>query len=96
MEISKRGREIQASPIRKLKPLADQAQQRGIKVYFINIGQPDIPTPKPVWEAFCQAQDEVLSYGPAQGFPELRAAIANYYQERGYDINPDNIIITIG
>ena len=96
MEISKRGRDIQASPIRKLKPLADKAQARGIKVYFINIGQPDIPTPRPVWEAFCQAQDEVLSYGPAQGFLELRTAIANYYQERGHNITPDNIVITIG
>ncbi|MCD6194161.1 MAG: pyridoxal phosphate-dependent aminotransferase [Candidatus Aminicenantes bacterium] len=96
MKISKRGREIQASPIRKLKPLADKAQARGIKVYFINIGQPDIPTPRPVWEAFCQAQDEVLSYGPAQGFLELRTAIANYYQERGHNITPDNIVITIG
>ena len=96
MKISKRGREIQASPIRKLKPLADKAQARGIKVYFINIGQPDIPTPRPVWEAFCQAQDEVLSYGPAQGFLELRTAIANYCQERGHNITPDNIVITIG
>lgn len=96
MEISKRGREIQASPIRKLKPLADQAQQKGIKVYFINIGQPDIPTPKPVWDAFCEAQDEVLSYGPAQGLPELREAIANYYQSKGHELGPENIVITIG
>jgi len=96
MEISKRGRDIQASPIRKLKPLADEAQARGIKVYFINIGQPDIPTPQPVWEAFRQAQDDVLSYGPAQGFLELRTAIAKYYQEKGHNIKPDNIVITIG
>ncbi|OQX55751.1 MAG: aspartate aminotransferase [Candidatus Aminicenantes bacterium 4484_214] len=96
MEISKRGREIQASPIRKLKPLADQAQKKGIKVYFINIGQPDIPTPKPVWDAFCQAQEEVLSYGPAQGLPELREAIANYYRTKGHDLNSENIVVTIG
>ncbi len=96
MNISKRGRDIQASPIRKLKPLADAAQKRGIKVYFINIGQPDIPTPQPVWEAFCNPEDKVLSYGPAQGFSELRQAIADYYCSYGIPIEADNVIITIG
>ncbi len=51
MEISQRGSEIQESPIRKLKPYADKAIAEGVHVYFINIGQPDIPTPKPVWDA---------------------------------------------
>lgn len=96
MNISRRGLEIQASPIRKLKPFADRAMTKGIRVYFINIGQPDIPTPQPVWDAVKNYDQEVLSYGPAQGFLDLRQAIAEYFA--GYDIplTSENIIITIG
>jgi len=96
MNISKRGLEIQASPIRKLKPFADKAKERGIQVYFINIGQPDIPTPHAVWEAFSRSDEEVLSYGPAQGFVELRRAIADYFKNYKIPIHEDNVIITIG
>jgi aspartate aminotransferase len=96
MDISKRGVEIQESPIRKLKPFADQAKERGIHVYFINIGQPDIPTPKPVWDALKEFDEEVLSYGPAQGFLELRQAIADYFGSYNIDLNSENVIITIG
>jgi len=96
MKISKRGIDIQASPIRKLKPFADSAIARGIKVYFINIGQPDIPTPPAVWEAVKNFNEEVLSYGPAQGFLELREAIADYFSEYRISLNADNIIITVG
>ncbi len=96
MHISKRGQDIQASPIRKLKPFADNAIARGIKVYFINIGQPDIPTPKPVWEAMKNFDDEVLRYGPAQGFLDLRQAIADYFKDFNIALNADNIIITVG
>ncbi|MCK4336921.1 MAG: pyridoxal phosphate-dependent aminotransferase [Candidatus Aminicenantes bacterium] len=96
MNISKRGIEIQASPIRKLKPFADSAIAKGIKVYFINIGQPDIPTPQPVWDAMKNFDEKVLSYGPAQGFLELRQAVANYYSDYNISLNADNIIITVG
>lgn len=96
MNISERGRNIQSSPIRKLKPLADTAEKRGIKIYFINIGQPDIPTPQPVWDAFCNPDDKVLSYGPAQGFSELRQAIADYFCSYKIPVESDNVIITIG
>lgn len=96
MKISNRGLEIQASPIRKLKPLADKAIAKGIHVYFINIGQPDIPTPQPVWEALKNFNEEVLSYGPAQGFLELRQAIADYFTSYNISLTPENIIITIG
>ena len=88
--------EIQASPIRKLKPFADSAIARGIKVYFINIGQPDIPTPPAVWDAVKNFNEEVLSYGPAQGFLELREAIVDYFSEYRISLNADNIIITVG
>lgn len=96
MEISHRGRTIQASPIRKLKPYADDAMAKGIRVYFLNIGDPDIPTPKPVLDAFHSFNDEVLGYGPAQGFLELRKAIAGYFQNYKIPLTEDNVIITTG
>ena len=96
MEISQRGQRIQPSPIRKLKPYADKAIASGIHVYFINIGQPDIPTPQPVMDAFHNYEEEVLSYGPAQGFLELRQAIADYFQKYRISLNSENIVITIG
>jgi aspartate aminotransferase len=96
MDISHRGAEIQESPIRKLKPFADEAKERGIHVYFINIGQPDIPTPKPVWDALKEFDEEVLSYGPAQGFLELRQAIADYFGSYNIVLNSENVVITVG
>jgi aspartate aminotransferase len=96
MNISERGRTIQASPIRKFKPYADQAIARGIKVYFLNIGDPDIPTPRPVIEAFHNFNDPVLAYGPAQGFIELRQAIVDYFAAFGIALTADEVIITTG
>jgi len=96
MDISKRGQEIQASPIRKLKPYADEAQKRGIHVYFINIGQPDIPTPQPVLDAIHDYDEKVISYGPAQGFLELRQAIADYFDFYNISLKADDVIITTG
>jgi len=96
MDISKRGSEIQASPIRKLKPYADEAVERGIHVFFINIGQPDIPTPQPIWDALKEFNEEVLSYGPAQGFLDLRQAIADYFESYGIPLHSENVIITVG
>jgi len=96
MNISKRGTDIQESPIRKLKPFADEAIERGIHVYFLNIGQPDIPTPPEVWDAIHNFDEEVLSYGPAQGFLELRQAIADYFSEYGISLSTENVVITIG
>lgn len=96
MNISQRGLDIQESPIRKLKPYADDAIKRGVHVYFINIGQPDIPTPETVWAAIKNFGEEVLSYGPAQGFFELRQAIADYFVDYNIPLNSENVIITIG
>jgi aspartate aminotransferase len=96
MHISRRGREIQASPLRRLKPYADKALERGIHVYFLNIGDPDIPTPQPVMEAYHNFNDKVLSYGPAQGFPELRQAVADYFGFYGIPLAADNVLITMG
>src|SRR4030042_4306311 len=95
MDIADRGRTIQASPIRKFKPYADDALKKGIKVYFRNIGDPDIPPPQPIIDAFHSFNDPVLAYGPAQGFLELRQAIADYF--RGYNIllEADNVVVTM-
>jgi aspartate aminotransferase len=96
MHISKRGHDIQASPIRKLKPYADAAKAKGIKVYHLNIGDPDIPTPQPVVDTFHSYHEPVLGYGPAQGFLELREAVARYFANYKISLNADNILITIG
>jgi aspartate aminotransferase len=96
MNISKRGLETQESPIRKLKPYADDANKRGIHIYHLNIGQPDIPTPQPVWDAFKNCDDEVISYGPAQGFLDLRQAIADYFSRFKISLTSENVLITVG
>lgn len=96
MDISHRGQTIQASPIRKFKPFADDAIKRGIRIYFLNIGDPDVPTPRPVIEAFHGFNDEVLAYGPAQGFLELRQAVAGYFGTYGIPLDENNVVITNG
>src|SRR4030067_3854811 len=96
MDISYRGRTIQASPIRKFKPYADDALKRGIKVYFLNIGDPDIPTPKPIIEAFHSFSDPVLAYGPAQGFLALRQAIADYFGGYNIPLDANHVVVTMG
>ena len=96
MNVSKRGMEIQESPIRKLKPYADKAIADGVHVYYINIGQPDIQTPQPVWDAFRNADEKVLSYGPAQGFLDLRQAVADYFFTYHISLTSENVIVTVG
>jgi aspartate aminotransferase len=96
MEISRRGQTVQASPIRKLKPYADRALEKGIKIYFLNIGDPDIPTPRPILDAVRSFNDRILAYGPAQGFLELRQAIADYFSGYKIPLTSENVIITCG
>ena len=96
MEISHRGRTVQASPIRKLKPYADKALAAGIKIYFLNIGDPDIPTPRPILDEVRSFNDKILGYGPAQGFLELRQAIAGYFNGYKIPLTAENVVITVG
>jgi aspartate aminotransferase len=96
MKISQRGRDIQASPIRKLKPYADAAKAKGVKVFHLNIGDPDIPAPKPVIDTFHDWSEPVLGYGPAQGFLELRQAVARYFAQYHIPLDPDEVLITTG
>ena len=94
--ISQRGVEIPSSPIRKLTPLANNAKARGIKVYHLNIGQPDLPTPESALEAVRQVDRKVLEYSPSQGFLSLRKKLAEYYSKYRIELSPDDIIVTAG
>lgn len=96
MKISERAVHVQASPIRRLGPLADDAKSRGIRIYHLNIGQPDIPTPEPVMAAFRSFNEKVLSYGPTQGLAPLREEIAKYYNGLGIGIRSEHVLITTG
>ncbi len=85
-----------ASPIRKLAPHADEAKRRGVHVYHLNIGQPDIPTPREVFDAMSGHSEEVLSYGPSQGLEELRTTIAEYLGDFAIAVKPDDVMVTTG
>lgn len=96
IKLSDRANLMPASPIRKLASYADEAKQRGIKVYHINIGQPDIATPQFVFEAMRNHQDRVIRYGPSPGLPELRKAISNYFTRFKLELLPEDIFVTQG
>ncbi|MCD4700225.1 MAG: pyridoxal phosphate-dependent aminotransferase, partial [Candidatus Aegiribacteria sp.] len=95
-KISRRGEIIQESPIRKLAPMAADAIKRGVSIYHLNIGQPDIPTPVEFWDTVKSNMSNVLAYGPSVGIPELREAICGYYSRSGISIEPDQVMITTG
>lgn len=95
-DFSDRIQEIPLSPIRKLTPLADEAKSRGIKVYHLNIGQPDIHTPEEGMDAMRKIDRKVLEYSPSQGFLSLRQRISEYYAGFGMKYSPDEIIVTTG
>jgi|UniRef100_A0A7V3VU64 aspartate aminotransferase len=94
--LSKRADRMPYSPIRKLSVFADEAKKKGIKVYHLNIGQPDIETPIEIFEAIANYREKVLGYGPSGGILELRLAVLDYYRNLGFDLDLDNIWITIG
>ena len=93
---SQRGLRMPESPIRKLSPLAEKAKARGIKVYHLNIGQPDIPTPEVGLEAVRNIDRKILEYSPSYGFHSLRQKMALYYQRFNIDVGVDDIIVTAG
>lgn len=95
MNLSKRVLEMQESPIRKLVPYAEKAREMGKTVYHLNIGQPDLETPKEFFEAINKAP-RVVAYTHSAGIPELRKAFANYYQKWGMKFNWQDIMITTG
>jgi aspartate aminotransferase len=96
MNISRRAESIQESPIRKLAPLAVAARKRGIKIFNLNIGQPDVATPPEFFEAVHAFADPVLAYGPSDGLPELRTAIAEYFGRYDIPVKDSNVLVTNG
>ncbi len=94
--ISQRGKEMPASPIRKLVPFAEAAKKRGTKVYHLNIGQPDIETPPSTLDAVRNSHFKVLEYSHSAGNESYRRKLVKYYAANGIDINYDQIIVTTG
>lgn len=94
MEISKRVNEMQESPIRKLLAYSDDAKSRGIMVYHLNIGQPDIPTPPAIYDAIKNYSERVLAYGPSQGLKAARDTVSDYLNDKGYNTAPNDVFIT--
>jgi len=96
LAISERGAEVPWSPIRKLTPLADAAKARGIGIHHLNIGQPDVKTPKAIIDAYRNYDADVLAYGPSLGIPQLRQSIARYHNRYGVDVSPSDVAVTTG
>jgi len=96
MRMSDRISGFQASPIRRLVPYANDAKRRGIHVFHLNIGQPDIVTPPHVIEAVRNYSPKIIAYGQSEGELELREALPGYYKTFGVDVNPEDIMITTG
>lgn len=96
LQISARGIEMPESPIRKLAPLAYKAEDVGVKIYRLNIGQPDLPTPQKALDALKEVDRKTLEYSPSQGYRSLRKALVNYYERYQIKQSADDIIITCG
>ena len=94
--ISERGTRIPASPIRKLTPFSDAAKARGVKVYHLNIGQPDLPTPSKALEALKHIDRTTLEYSPSNGYKPLRDKLVGYYSKFGIKLSESEIIVTSG
>jgi aspartate aminotransferase len=94
-QVSERGRIMPASPIRKLMPLADEAKRRGVRVYPLNIGQPDLETPPSMRGKLAQAPT-VYAYTPSAGTPECLATLREYYRRLGIALEADQIVTTTG
>ncbi len=96
VRLSARAVEMPASPIRRLVPLADRARARGVKVYHLNIGQPDIETPVEMMNGYRHVDIKVLSYGPSQGLAEYQDALIRYYRTVDINVERAEILVTTG
>lgn len=96
LQISERGIKMPASPIRKLAPLAYEAEDKGVRIYRLNIGQPDLPTPKKALDILKNIDRTTLEYSPSQGYRSLREALVGYYGRYQIKLDADEIIITCG
>lgn len=95
-KIAERAVKMPVSPIRKLVPLADAAKARGTKVYHLNIGQPDLPSPEVGIEAIHKIDRKILEYSPSDGFRSLREKFSEYYKRFDIDYSPEDMLITAG
>ena len=95
-QISNRAIEMPQSPIRKLAPLASAAKERGVKVYHLNIGQPDLETPPEGLEVLKNIDRHILEYSPSQGFKSYREKLVKYYAKYKIQLDADDIIVTSG
>lgn len=93
---SNRGYRMPSSPIRKLTPYAAEAKDKGVKIYHLNIGQPDLPTPKKAMDSLKNIDRTTLEYSPSQGFLSLRQKLAGYYKKFDIELSPEDIIVTSG
>jgi len=96
LAISKRGEQMPPSPIRKLVPFAEAAKKKGVKVFHLNIGQPDIETPPAILDAVRTAEIKVLEYSHSAGNESYRRKLVQYYKQVGIDVSYDQIMITTG
>ncbi len=94
--VSDRGRIMPDSPIRKLAPLAEEAKKRGVKVYHLNIGQPDLNTPKEALDAIRNIDRTILEYSPSEGILSFRQKLAKYYHKFDINVEAEDIIVTTG
>ncbi|WP_302984291.1 pyridoxal phosphate-dependent aminotransferase [uncultured Muribaculum sp.] len=94
--VSERGTIMPASPIRRLVPLANVAKEKGVKVYHLNIGQPDVPTPREGIAALGSIDRSILEYSPSEGLLSLRQKLCQYYKKFSIDVDVDDIIVTTG
>jgi aspartate aminotransferase len=92
--LSSRSTQAPASPIRKLVPFAEEAEKKGINIYRLNIGQPDIETPPEMLDAVRKMDQRVISYSPSNGIPSCRKAFMEYYSRLGFELSDDELIVT--
>ncbi|MES2880982.1 MAG: pyridoxal phosphate-dependent aminotransferase [Bacteroidota bacterium] len=96
LQISNRGREMPPSPIRKLVPFAEEAKKKGIRVFHLNIGQPDIETPPQMMEAVRESDIRVLEYSHSAGNESYRRKLVHYYKSVGISVTHEEIMVTTG
>ena len=94
--VSRKGKAMPSSPIRKLVPFAEDAERSGKKVFYLNIGQPDIHTPEVAQQAIKQADIPVLAYSHSAGFASLRSGLSEYYHGKNLPVSSEKIIVTTG
>src|SRR6476469_4688487 len=96
LQISDRGQQMPPSPIRKLVPFAEAAKKKGVRVFHLNIGQPDIETPPSIIQAVKDADIRVREYSHSAGNESYRRKLVQYYQSVGIQLTPDQILVTTG